>query len=512
MREVATQVGCSYSTVAGTKNDLDLVFTASERVANPSAIIERLERMISLRQEGKTLDEIAKEVSLTRERVRQVLKKLMPDYDPKAHHPRPHLRHCGRPTCVGKNLIRCVRRIRVGYMWNSQVSERNIEMRSGILDDLRAGKTQVAIAHDRGVGRCDVSVIIRKMREAGVVVPDVRASAAEEYRKRWLPLIALSGTETTIPEAARKLGRSCQTTYSAARSLGLDFARGSGGSPLPTEVISSITNLSGTGITIREAATKLPLPYRTVYNLARRLGLDFVMSHASPVGNLVAPLSGLGLTIREAAERLGLTYRQVYRDAHRRPFDFVRDRSGGHKGSPKRDRIIELSGAGLTVSEAAAAAGANYSTVLRIKRELGLDFVPGHRGITASPPDNLDEMISLRREGKSLSKIGTQVGLHQLSVCRILKKYMSDYDGKQAYRHCENYRCVGPSLPLVPKRAKLGFPWNARVSEPQLNTGLFILRRIGEGATQTAIAEEMGMGRSNVSSIVARMRERGLSI
>ena len=44
-------------------------------------ISPRDSRIIELRKEGKTLDEIGKEVALTRERVRQILKKLEPDLD-----------------------------------------------------------------------------------------------------------------------------------------------------------------------------------------------------------------------------------------------------------------------------------------------------------------------------------------------------------------------------------------------------------------------------------------------
>jgi hypothetical protein len=47
----------------------------------PKLVSPRDSRIIELRKEGKTLDEIGKEVSLTRERVRQILKKIAPDLD-----------------------------------------------------------------------------------------------------------------------------------------------------------------------------------------------------------------------------------------------------------------------------------------------------------------------------------------------------------------------------------------------------------------------------------------------
>jgi len=47
----------------------------------PKLVSPRDLRIIELRKEGKTLDEIGKEVALTRERVRQILKKIAPDLD-----------------------------------------------------------------------------------------------------------------------------------------------------------------------------------------------------------------------------------------------------------------------------------------------------------------------------------------------------------------------------------------------------------------------------------------------
>ena len=62
-------------------NEESEVDTEFRELIEPNLLSPRDSRIVELRKSGKTLDEIGKEVGLTRERVRQILKKIAPDLD-----------------------------------------------------------------------------------------------------------------------------------------------------------------------------------------------------------------------------------------------------------------------------------------------------------------------------------------------------------------------------------------------------------------------------------------------
>lgn len=124
-------------------------------------------------------------------------------------------------------------------------------------------------------------------------------------------------------------------------------------------------------------------------------------------------------SIQEIADELGVGQATVYRDLQRIKQAGLGRIKAVPKGRPadveRNARIAAMIEEGATTADIKAATGAPKSTIMELRREIQAAADP------ASDPPEMQEILRLRMEGRSLSQIAEAVGLCRASVYRAVK-------------------------------------------------------------------------------------------